>query len=167
MNSVYHYLHCFIPIPFFWFSVVWHLPFLQFPHMKCIMFLSVKENVRLPYQPPTSRHLTSESLELVSPSEFLFNILFYKFGTWDFNCSVTAFSSSVNRVSSRFVCFCSSCIMVIVLFKIAQMQRLVSFCSTETALKRAHRAWYRDFIALLIIPLKLQLHFSLLLNVGD
>lgn len=89
---------------------------------------------------PASRRL-AQSLQLVFfPPAFLFNI-FYQSGIWDFNGSVAAFSSSVSRVSSRFVCFCSSCIMVIVLFKVAQMQLLVSFCSTETALKRAHKAW--------------------------
>ena len=43
----------------------------------------------------------------------------------------------INRkITSRSVCFCSSCIKVIVLLKVAQMRLLVSFCSTAIGLKQ-------------------------------
>lgn len=65
----------------------------------------------------------------------------------DFKCSAAAFSSSVSGDNSNSDCFCSSCMMAIVLFKVAQMRLLVSFCSTATVDKRACKVLYRDFIA--------------------
>ena len=56
-------------------------------------------------------------------------------------------SQSTESITSRSVSFCSSCIKVIVLLKVAQMRLLVSFCSTAIGLKRTCKVWYRDFIA--------------------
>lgn len=58
-------------------------------------------------------------------------------------------SQSTESITSRSVCFCSSCIKVIVLLKVAQMRFLVSFCSTAIGWFKSELAKFdiEDFIA--------------------
>lgn len=126
---------------FGWLLVMWYLH----------LYLPFKKNPHLPYLFPTSwhqeltRHLDESFcnwsfLHCSSPLKFHFFVSL----VCELHCFVEAFSSSVSRLGSRSICFWSSWIMVIVLFKVVHVCLLLCFCSSEI-LKSACKVWHGDF----------------------